>query len=226
MARQIEMGVLETRCQQRADLEHDDHIEHPERLSLISEVYGELFEIVADAGGRYFETRETLVTDGTNVLAEPYDVLSVMGLWQVEASGKRHIVKPMQPHEVTKWGGQRGQRAVCYEHVDAEILLYAQPPAGQNYELRFIPQAPDLSTFASNQCVDLVCAAGEAFMKWGYALVALAKSESDVRLAMTQKEHFAKKLKEWAVNRALVDPKPRYVADDNAFVSDASWRNR
>jgi hypothetical protein len=227
MARLVEMGKLEALCMKRADLEGDDHIDHAEWLELISEAYGELFGIVADSGMRYFEASATLVTDGTNVLKEPADILAVMGLWHVESSGCRHIVTPLQAHEMTRWAGRTGGRAERYEQIDDEFRLYAKPPAGQNYELRFIPQAPDLSSFASDACVDCVCAEGQAFVVWNTAVKALSKSESGTQLAMVERDRMAEKLRDWAVYRAMIDPRPRYVAEnDHHFVSPASWRHR
>ncbi len=55
MPSKSEMGKIVGRCQRRADLEGDDHIDPEEWLELVDEAYGELFSIVADTGAGYFE---------------------------------------------------------------------------------------------------------------------------------------------------------------------------
>src|SRR5262245_35245590 len=93
------MGLIETLCKQRADLEGENHIEHEEWLALIDEMYGELFGVVAGVAERYFEASETLTTDGTNVLAEPEDLQSVVDLWYVSPTGSRSRVRHLPSHK-------------------------------------------------------------------------------------------------------------------------------
>lgn len=212
MPRLVTMEKLEARCKRRADLENDEHISHAEWLELIDESYGELFSIVAGTGLRYFERVETFTTDGTNELDEPVNVQSVIGLWYVN-NGKRTQLRPLLPQERGAWSGQTGSRAVRYELIDDTIYLYPTPPAGQTYELLYIPTSPDVSEYASDECVDCVIAEGTAFVIWGTVVKAKSKSESDVRLAMNERDRLAPIILEWARNRLLLEPHRRIVSD-------------
>jgi hypothetical protein len=73
--RLIEMGDLILRCKQRADKVGDDHIggdDVSEWHRLISEVYGaDIYSVVAESAGRYFEYKATLTTTGVAYVAEP-----------------------------------------------------------------------------------------------------------------------------------------------------------
>jgi hypothetical protein len=213
MPRPVEMGKINGRCQRRADLEGDDHIDPEEWLELIDEAYGELFSIVADTGTRYFERVASLVTVGTNVLDEPASVMSTIGLWYVAPSGKKTRLVPIMPHELEQYSGREGPSATRYELVDGFLYLYPTPPAGQTYELRYLPQSPDLSGYASDQCVDVVIAEGLSFLVWAVVVKAKAKSEKDVRLATVERDIAAKKVQDWATYRALTEAPRRMVTD-------------
>lgn len=121
------------------------------------------------------------------------------------------------------WSGRTGD-ARRYELVDDMIYLYPTPPAGQTYELLYIPAAPDLSGYASDACVDCVIAEGEAFVIWGTLVKAKAKSESDVRLAVIERDRLAKLVDEWAKNRLMLEPSRRIVVDvDYDEVGSEDW---
>ncbi len=227
MPRLVEMGTLVARCKRRADLENDDHIDPEEWLELVSEAYGELFSIVAGTGLRYFETAATLVTDGAAYVDEPTNHMSTMGLWYVPTSGSRRRLTPIMSQELERWSGRTGSSAERYELIDSRINLYPTPPSGQSYEMRYIPQAPEISGYASDACVDVVVAEGLSFMLWAVAVKAKAKKEKDAQLAIIERDRMADKVLEWAVNRAMVDPQRKIVDDvDNTPVSPASWRYR
>lgn len=223
MPRLVTMGKLEARCQRRADLEEDDHISHEEWLEIINESWGELFGIVAGAGLRYFETRETFTTDGSNELAEPVNVRSIVGLWLVESSGHKRLLRPLLPQERAQWSGSGTDSARRYEFIDNTLYLYPTPPTGQTYELLYIPEAPDVSEYASDDCVDCVTAEGEAFVIWGAVVKAKSKSESDVRLALAERERLGSVVKDWALNRMMIEPQRRIVTDIDLETSERDW---
>jgi hypothetical protein len=207
------MGKIEARCQRRADLENDDHIDHEEWLELIDEAYGELFSIVAGTGLRYFERIASLVTVGTHVLDEPSSVMSTVGLWYVAPTGKKTRLTPIMPHELAAVSGQQGPHATKYELVDGFIYLFPTPPAGQTYELRYVPQPPDLSGYAPEQCVDVVLADGLSFIVWAVAVKAKAKTERDDRRAAFERDAAAAKVLEWATYRAITEAPRKTVTD-------------
>jgi predicted amidohydrolase YtcJ len=69
-----------------------------------------------------------------------------------------------------------GSQALFYAHVDDRIYLYPTPPTAQTYSLLYVPQAPDVSGFASDECVDVYCPDGEACLIWGVAALAKIKA--------------------------------------------------
>jgi hypothetical protein len=211
--RPVEMSKIKGRCQRRADLENDDHIDHEEWLELIDEAVGELYSIVADTGTRYFERVATLVTDGTNAIDEPASVMSTIGLWYVASSGKKTRLVPIMPHEREQWAGREGSHATRYELVDGYLYLYPTPPADQTYELQYLPQPPDVSGYASDQCVDVVIPEGLSFLVWAVVVKAKSKSEKDVRLATIERDRAAAKVQEWATFRALTEAPRKTVTD-------------
>lgn len=226
MPRSVEIGTLVTRCKRRADKENDDQIAAAEWLALISEAYGELFSLVAGSGLRYFERSATLTTTGVAYVAEPTAIQSLVGLWYAPTDGRRVRVRMLQAQELDRWAGVSGSQAERFELIDDRIYLYPTPPTSQTYEIRYIPQAPDLSGFASDDCVDVITAEGEAFLIWGVTVKALSKSESDVRLAMAERDRLAGRVLDWAINRMMLDPQ-RVIADHDDEPTDAGdWRYR
>ena len=92
---------------------------------------------------------------------------------------------------------------------------------------RYIPQATDLSSYADADLVDVVTPDGERFMIWCTAVKALSKSESDVQLALAEREQARDVLREWAVKRMLVANPTRYVRDEyDGYADDADWWHR
>lgn len=207
------MADVVLRCQRRADKEGDAHVGPAEWKALISEQYGDLFSVVAGAGLRYFEATHTITTSGAVSYDEPCNHLGTVGVDRVHADGTRESLAELMPGERNLWAGQTGD-ARGYSLVDDQIVLYPRPPAGQTYELLYIPQPPDLSAAADDACVDVVTPDGEAFLVWGVALKALAKSESDVQLAMLERDAARGRLSEWATLRAFNTPRRRVFADD------------
>lgn len=224
MPRNVTMLKLESRCRRRADLENEEHIDTEEWRELISEAWGELHGIVADAGLRYWETATTLSSDGTNELAEPADIRSLIGIWYVESSGKRYQLRPALPQERGVLSGSTGSRAKRYEFRDDTFFLYPTPPTGQSYELLYVPQATDLSEYADDDLVDCVTAEGEAYVIWATLVKAKSKSESDVRLAVGERDRLAKIVEQWAINRMMIEPHRRIVSDaDFPEGDDGEW---
>lgn len=222
MPRRFTMSVLRTRCMQRANMENDDSIAPAEWNSLISEVYGEAYEEVADAGLRYFESTSDITTTTDGYIAEPVDQLSLVDNIEIvldEASGKVRRLHPLQAQERARWSGRTGEPR-RYEMVDDRVYLYPKPAAGKVLTLRYIPQSPDLSAYADADIVDVVCAAGEAFLIWGVAAIAKSKDERFVDYAESQKEKARVRLQQWARNRAFNQPARRIVEDDDCYDGD------
>ena len=213
MPRLIEMGALLARCKQRADKEHDDHIADGEWRSLISEVFGaDVYSVVAETGLRYFEYRATLTTTGDPFVSEPPDHLSTIRVDYVDGSGNHFELEELNVLEEGLVEGRRsGDRARAFTLIDDRIYLYPAPPAGQTYEMLYIPQPPDLSGFANDKCVDVVTPDGEACLVWGVAAIAKSKAAQDAAFAVQKQQQHRQRLMEWAAERSLTQARTRPV---------------
>ena len=80
MPRRYTVDTLVTRCQQRVDMENHALISSDEWATLLTEAYGELYDIVSETGLEYWEFTESLTSDGTNVLDEIADHMSTVAL--------------------------------------------------------------------------------------------------------------------------------------------------
>ena len=231
MPRSFALSVLITRCKQRADLENSTHITDAEWSALISEQYGDLFSVVASSGLRYFESRTTLTTTGAATVTVPTAHYATVRLdWLVNGTttGTRRELDELMSPEEPDWAGVGGSCARAYAVSGSTIYLYPTPPTGQTYELTYVPQptAYDGTTDPATT-IDLVTPDGEAFLIYGVMVKALAKSESDVRLAMAEREAARQRLLEWATLRAFTQPRRRIVSDfDGQPYDPADWRYR
>lgn len=229
MSRLIRMDQLIDRCKQRVDKEEDDHIADSEWRRLISEQYGDLFEVVAGTGLRYFEKVGTLTTDGSAYVSEPADVLATIGLDYIvnSTTGERRPLREIMVQERAMWAGRSSSYAQAFAIIDDRIYLYPTPPTGQTYELIYVYQSPDLGEFDDDQCVDVVTPSGEAFLIYGVAVKAHAKSETDAQLAIAERDAARDRLLEWAVKRMLNQPRRQVIEDEVTLpISPADWRFR
>lgn len=213
MPRIFTMGTMVTRCKQRADQEGSSHISDSEWKALISEAYGDLYSVVAGTGLRYFEFSTTITTDGSTSYTEPADMLATVSVVRVNTDGTSYELTEAMPQEQPYFGSLTGD-ARFYANVDDKIYLYPTPPSGQTYVWRYIGQPPDLSTYADADTIDVVTPDGESFLIWATAVKALAKSESDVQLAMAEREACRARLLEWAQLRAFTQPRRIQAVDE------------
>ena len=212
MPRLIQMGDLLTRCKQRADKEHDDHAGDAEWRSLISEVYGsDIFSTVAETGYRYFEYVVTLTTAGAAYVSEPSDHLETIRLDYIASATDRRQLHQVMPGEESRLASMTGTEPVYYALIDDRICLYPTPASGLTLEMRYIPQPPDLSSYADVDPVDVVSPDGEACLVWGVAALARAKASQDVTLHLAKAERHKEALLLWAARRG---PSLRRVVTD------------
>lgn len=215
MPRILTMGTLVGRFKQRANMVGDDSIDVPEWKAYGSEIYGELYEEVAGTGLRYFEYETSFTTTGAGYLAEPTDMLSMVDSLEIlDASGRYRRLRAIMPQERSIYAGRTGD-PTRFEVVDDRFYLYPAPPADKTIALRYVAQSPDLSAYADADAVDVVTAAGEAFLIWGVAAIAKAKDERFVDFAETQKEKARVRLVNWAVNRLMNEPTRTVVDEDD-----------
>ncbi len=219
------MGTLVTRFQQRANMVNDTSIDAPEWKSLGSEVYGEVYEEVADSGLRYFESTIDVTTTGNGYIAEPVDQLALVDNIELvidATSGRVRRLYPLQPQERASVSGLSGDPC-RYEMVDDRFYLYPKPPTGKVLTLRYVPQSPDLSGYADADVVDVVTAAGEAMLIWGVAAIAKSKDDRFVDFADSQKEKARIRLQQWARNRAFNESPRRIVDPDYSDNGEGAW---
>jgi hypothetical protein len=237
MTRQLLMSDLVLRCQRRSDMEFGSPISTPEWKALISEQYGQLYSTVVKAGMRYFESNQTITANGATSYALPSDHDETIGVDRtLDSSGRKVQLGELMVQERNAWSGQTGD-AVAYSLVGQTLVLFPRPTSG-TYTHVYVPQSPDLSSLSDTSTVDVVTADGEAFLIWGVAVKALAKTESDTNLAIQEREAAALRFAEDVTLRALVNPRRRIVMPSpgggyggggfgwDDFYDPADWRWR
>lgn len=207
-------------------MEADLSIGAAEWQAIISEWYGEAYEIIANEGLRYFETTVTLTTDGTNKLPEPDDQLAIVDQLELilnATSGQCRRLRPIQPQQRAALAGRTGSPRY-YELVDGRYYLYPTPPSGQQLTLRYIGQCPDLTNVSPSTTVDCYCMAGQKFVQYGAAADAVAKSKNDASELLAQREAQRKFLTDWASDRAFNVTPVWYVDDgDDGDTLPSNW---
>jgi len=204
------MSTIRTRCKRRADQENSTFIADAEWNALISERYGELYQIVVDGGGRYFETEGTITATGATSYDEYDDALHIIAVDFLSGT-KRRMLDEIMVQERQQLAGRTGE-AFYWEFSDDQIYLYPNPSSG-TYKVLYVPQPPDLSSYADGDLVDVCCPAGESFLIWSVALIAKDKSETNSQLALRMAEAAKVDLQMWAANRAINNPRHRITRD-------------
>lgn len=215
MPRLLEMGTLIERSKRRADKENDDHISTAEWRALISEVWGaDVFQVVADSGLRYFEYTATLTTTGAATVTEPVAIAKAIRLDYVDASGDLWPVQPIGIHDQVNASALTGTIAQYFALVDDLIFLYPTPASGQTYKLLYVPQATNLSSYATDDVIDVVSADGEACVIWGVAALAKVKASQDASLHLQKQTEHRQRLAAWAADRVIAYALARPAANE------------
>lgn len=227
MPRNVLMGTLVTRGKQRCDMEHDDSISTAEWKSMFSELYGELCSAVDGTGLRYFESAHAFSADGSATYDLPDDHLSTIGVDLLYAGAPPRPLVDLMVQERGHFPPIPSGEAVGYMVVAQTIRLYPSPASG-NYEMLYIPQPADIADLADDQNVDVVVEAGLAFLLWGVKVIAMDKSESELAVAIRERDRAKTRVIEWAADRAITQPR-RHVSNMPADDCDrpydpADWR--
>jgi hypothetical protein len=193
-------------------MENSSLISDSEWNALISEVYGELFSEVAASIERYFESVATVTATGATSYDEPTDHLSTIRIARVDSSGRQCHLKELRSQDEVHFIGARGSDAAYWALVDDQLFLYPNPSSG-SYKWYYLPQPPDLASYADGDLVDVYCPAGLKFLVWGVAAIALAKAESNSQLALQKQEQARDEVQYWAANRNLAEGKSRPIED-------------
>lgn len=195
MPRRKALSYWRTRIRKLADAESDLHVSDAEIDEGINEVYGDAYHLTVDGAIEYFQVTHSITADGSTSYDEPDDFLSRVSFERVESSGARYPLRRLQPQQRHRFGAQTGT-AVAYSHVDDQLYLYPRPSSG-TYELLYIPQPPDVTSYSDSDLLDVVCIYGEQFLVYGVAALVLSKSESDQQGWLARQQRAERKLMEW-----------------------------
>lgn len=214
MPRRFTVLQLETRVRTVTDSDNDGHVTSAFIRQELSTAYGTLWGTVSETGYRYFETLEALVTDGSDALDEPSLHFSTVGLDRVLSDGTRYELQEImiQERNLVRTTS-RADGAYWFAFIDDQIKLFPTPPAGQTYELLYIPQSPDLTAAVDADVVDVVTPDGEAFLIHQVAAIVKMRQDKDPSFHLglagsTEREGTAMaRLSRWATMRSLTQPR-------------------
>lgn len=224
MPRRLTMGTIVTRAKQAADLETDDSIASAIWKWFASMVYGELWpEASLGAQKRYFETSTTITATGATGYTEPTDHFATVRVTRVDASGKEYELRELRTGEEVAYKGRVGE-ACGWTLVDDQLVLHPKPSSG-SYKWYYQQQPTDLSAFADADVVDVIVPAGEPFMIWGVAAMALARQQKNVQLALQMKEQARAQVQWQASNRNATEVRTRGPVeyDDDDLRAPGDW---
>lgn len=205
MPRRKAFSFFMARARKLADKENDEHISATEVAECANEVYGDLCSLVSGGADAYFQSIHAFAADGSDSYDEPDDHFSTICLERVETSGARYPLTKLLAQERHLFGGlTSGSCASAYSLIDDQIYLYPKPSSG-NFELLYIPQPPDLTTYVDADDIDVVNVYGEQFFMYGVAALIKSKSEDDVRFFLNRQARAEEKLIEWAAQRSFHD---------------------
>jgi len=216
----IEMGQL------NASMENSDFIEEPEWRNILTTGYAQLYSIVVNSGLRYFERVDTISSVADTAEYDlPADFLSSVGVdYKVDTAGRRRALTEIMAQERNMYRGSTGNsEASFYAFIADKLVLYPTPLASQTYEHVYIPQPKDLRKAPADEKVDVVTPDGEAFLLWHATVRARSKEESDVQIAIVEREQARKRVQEWAVLRSFNSPR-RMVAEEGDEYADEYGR--
>lgn len=206
-------------------MENSGLVSADEWKAILSTAYAELYSCVVESGLRYFETTQTITSDGGSSYPEPSNHFSTVGIDYIDSAGQRWEVCELMAQERNLLSTRGSERAVAYMLVDDQLRLMPTPPAGQIYEWLYVSQPPDLAAMLDPDLIDVVTPDGESFLIWSAAVMALAKEESDTALARAERESARERVYTWAVLRALHSPRRRIVADGGDYGPEpGDWR--
>ncbi len=228
MPRKHTLEEMTTWCQQRADMEHGGAVEGTEEWqSLISMAYAELYGVVAESGYLYFLATYEYTTDGVGPYQEPSNHSATVQVNQITDTtiGTRRELIELMPHEYNRFRGATGT-AIAWAFLDDQLHLFPNPPSGQTYELVYVPQPPDLTSYDPTTLIDVVTPDGEQFVIWSVAIAALAKEGTDTGLAERKAAEYRLKVENWANLRAFEGRRMPPMIDDGISADPGDWWNR
>lgn len=203
--------TLVDRAREAIDAENQGNITLTTWKAWISMMYGRLHALVASTGYRYYETIQTITTDGVNSLFTlPADHFMAGTVVRVVSETDRRRLRRASAQETAYFpqgaSAPIGSEASRWAMIGQSIYLGPQkPPAGQTYEHRYVPQPADLTAGADGLSVDVVSPDGEALIVYGAAVKGLLKQDKDPRFQRDEYKEAYDNLLAWAQQRAQLE---------------------
>lgn len=224
MPRTLTGQDLIDRVRALGDFESDPHKDDAKIMMFLSDGYAEMYDILVSSGLMYFRTKKIYTSDGGQSYSLPDDFFGTVRVdyqYTADVVWPLREISPRELHKVTR----TGQRAFMYEAVNNNLILYPTPPAGQQYNLYYIPAPVVINS--TTQVID-------GFSGWEiyavtYAVMQLkTRSDEDMEVHQKRLDKIAKRIADAAQNRTMGSA-TSLVQDDGLFDWEferdpANWR--
>jgi hypothetical protein len=204
MPRVFTVGQLATRIRERADMVNSTFIDASELRGYISASHAELYDVLVKSGLSFFEATDAITSDGGATYPLPSDYYGTIGVDYKQDASRWVSLPELMPQERNRFQELGTGQALAFRVVGASLVLYPNPPAGQEYRHIYVPCAIDLTN--DTQTVDGVNG-WEEYIVWDCAAKCLAKEESSTQTAERNRQRVLERIEEAAENRALSHPR-------------------
>ena len=205
MARNFTVAQLSTKARERSDMVDSEFVTPAELRGYISASFTELYDMLIKTGLSYFESEDTIVTDG--ILSRfplPADYYGTIGVDRDDGTGHRFMLHEFMVTERNRFQVQSTGFAIGYRVVGNELELLPRPPIGQTYQHLFVPAPADLTD--DTDIVDGV-SGWEEFIVVDAAIKMLLKEETSAVPLERERVRLIDRIQEASENRALATPR-------------------
>lgn len=204
----VQLSILRARAQERADAQSDPHFDNSELDRYCNEGYSELWELLAAANERYFETSATFtlaagVSTKTLVSIDASDIFRVMGL------RKKYGTRYGNPLPIVSYGERAEPDELSFDVVGDSIAIFPSEDAAGDYQVDYIPAFVPLPNDASTLHARIM-SGWEEFIICHAASIMLGKQRRDTSEVLRRKEELAKRIRSSAERR--IQGGPRKIA--------------
>lgn len=216
----FEVGEIITAAQQQCDKEGEDFIGPAEWKRMLHSVHAEHYSEIVNSGMRYYETTTTVAGseleedgNGGGRVKLPRDYMVHVGVDRKDGDRWIQLIELMQ-QERNFLTGASNNNAAYFAVIGQHLHVYPKPPTSSTMRLIYVPQPKNLRGADDKEEIDLVTPDGEMFVIWALCVMALAKEESDTRMAQGERDRFLERLREWAAYRSFNTPRRVQVGRD------------
>lgn len=205
MARSVTLATLRTQVRERSDMVGSSFVSDAEVNRYLSSSYTRLYNELVGKGLAYFESTQTIATDGVDALYPlPADYFGTVGVDYLWATNEYVALIEFQVAERNLFGPGTGSQAEAYRIVGTNIELQPKPPAGQSYRHLYVPAPGVLDDDADT--VDGV-AGFEELLVLDAAIKCLNKEESSTTALVQERAILMAQIAEQAELRAIGTPR-------------------